>query len=393
DLPTRAAIMTGKAPARTHLTDFISGTPFPYARLLQPKWRRSLPLKEKTLAERLTEHGYATALFGKWHLAKSYTPPLSVPLGPDRQGFGETFITHKPTDDSDPEADAHGVKAITDRALDFIDRHHDRPFFLLLAPNTIHSPIMAPASLVEKHRKRPGSDLPHNHPTIAAMMEQLDQAIGVVLAKIENLGLSETTLVIFASDNGGSLRDTTQAPLRGGKAQLYEGGLRVPLIMRWSGTIPAARTTEFPTTSADLFPTILEVTGTPVPVEEPRDGISLLNTMRGQPSSPARTLFWHYPHYHNAGVHGPASALRQGDWKLIHYYEAELTGQGTADELFNLRDDPGETINLADVQPDRLRSFRSELTALLTEAGAQLPSVNDRYDPTRTLQSTADAEP
>lgn len=390
--PTRAAIMTGKSPARTHLTDFISGTPFPFARLNQPKWRRALPLKEKTLAERLTERGYATALFGKWHLAKSYTPPRSVAEGPDRQGFAETFITHKPTNDADPEADAHGIQAITGRALDFIERHHDRPFFLLLAPNTIHSPVMAPESLVEKHRKRPGSRLPHNNPTIAAMMEQLDDALGVVLAKIESLALSQSTLVIFASDNGGSLRDATQAPLRGGKAQLYEGGLRVPLIMRWSGTIPAARTTGFPTTSADLFPTIMEVTGTSIAADEARDGISLLDTMRGQPSSSSRSLFWHYPHYHNAGIHGPTSALRQGDWKLIHYYEAELTGQGVLDELFNLREDPGETTNLAEVQRDRLLSLRSELTSLLTEAGAQLPSVNDQFDPTRAHQLTGDAE-
>jgi uncharacterized sulfatase len=163
--------------------------------------------------------------------------------------------------------------------------------------------------------------------------------------------------------------------------------------MRWTGTIPAARTTEFLTTSADLFPTILEVTGTPAPTDEPRDGISLLDTMRGQPSSSSRRLLWHYPHYHNAGVHGPASALRQGDWKLIHYYEAELTGQGTADELFNLREDPGETTNLAEGQPDRLQSLRGELTLLLTEVGAQLPSVNDQFDPTRAHQSTADAEP
>lgn len=390
--PTRAAIMTGKSPARTHLTDFISGSPFPYARLRQPKWRRSLSLKEKTLAELLTERGYATALFGKWHLAKSYSPPGSLAEGPDRQGFSETFITHKPTQDSDPEADAHGVKAITDLALDFIERQQDRPFFLLLAPNTIHSPVMAPAMLVEKHRTRPGSALPHNNPTIAAMMEQLDDAIGVVLAKIESVGLRETTLVIFTSDNGGSLRDATQAPLHGGKAQLYEGGLRVPLIMRWSGTIPAAKTTELPTTSADLFATIMEVTGTAFPAAEARDGISLLDTMLGQSAPIARTLFWHYPHYHNSGAHGPASALREGDWKLIHSYESELTGQGTPDELFNLRQDPGETTNLAEAHPDRLQSLRGKLTFLLTEVGAQLPSVNDQFDPTRAHQSTAEAE-
>ncbi len=391
--PTRAAVMTGKSPARTHITDFISGNPFPYARLLQPKWRKFLPLKEKTIAELLAERGYATALFGKWNLAKGYSPPYSIAEGPDRQGFAETFITHKPQKGADPEADAHGVRAITIRALDFIERHKDRPFFLFLAPNAVHSPVMAPAALVEKYKNRPGAGLPQNNAIIAAMMEQLDDAVGDVLASLDRLGLSRTTLVIFASDNGGSLHDASQTPLRGGKAQLYEGGLRVPLVMRWSGTIPAGRATALPVTSVDLFPTILEATGTPSPADEARDGISLFGVMRGKAPPSPRALFWHYPHYHTAGIHGPASAIRSGDWKYLCHYEAELTGEGSRAELFNLGTDPGETANLADSHPERAQQLHAELAERLAAVGAQLPRINPDFDPGRARQSSRPDNP
>src|SRR5687767_9101635 len=148
--PTRAALMTGKYPARTRVTDFIPGAPFPAARLRQPEWQKFLPLAERTIAEELSARGYVTALFGKWHLAKGYFPPESVEEGPDRQGFAESFVTHKPKDEDDPEKDAHGVEAITQRAIDFMTRHRGKPFFLELAHNSIHRPVMAPKALVEK---------------------------------------------------------------------------------------------------------------------------------------------------------------------------------------------------------------------------------------------------
>ena len=174
-------------------------------------------------------------------------------------------------------------------------------------------------------------------------------------------------------------------------AKLVKAGWLVKGRSGWTITEDGMRAT---VAFADTvtFATALDA-GTPIPADEARDGISLLDTMRGQPSLSSRTLFWHYPHYHNAGIHGPASALRQGDWKLIHYYESELTGEGAADELFNLREDPGEATNLAEVQRDRLQSLRSELTTLLAEAGAQLPSVNDQFDPTRAHLLTGDAVP
>ncbi|MES2694513.1 MAG: sulfatase, partial [Verrucomicrobiota bacterium] len=390
--PTRAALMTGKYPARTHITDFIAGADFPYAQLQQPKWQKFLPLAEVTIAEKLAARGYATALFGKWHLARGYTGAQSIAEGPDKQGFAENYITHKPKSDDDPEEDAHGVEAITTRAVDFIERHRDKPFFLYLAHNSIHSPIMAPKALVAKHRARPGGDRPENNPIIAAMMEVLDEGIGRVLAKLDAAGLRENTFVVFYSDNGGLLRDAAQTPLRGGKAQLYEGGIRVPLVMRWPGVIAPGGTNATPVTSVDFFPTFVELTrdaastSASEPAGGPFDGISLASLLRGGAAPQRDAIFWHYPHYHASGFGGPAGALRAGDWKLIEYYETTLAGKGAALELFNLRDDPAESRNLAPAESRRVAALQKRLAAWRTAVGAQMPTVNPKHDPARAAK-------
>ena len=381
--PTRAALMTGKYPARTRVTDFIAGAAFPYAKLRQPDWQKFLPLSETTVAEELKARGYATAIFGKWHLARGYRPPESVAEGPDRQGFMESFITHKPDESNDPEKDAHGVEAITVRAIDFMTRHRDQPFFLYLAHNSIHSPIMAPRALVEKYRARAGSSQPENNPVIGAMMEVLDEGIGRVVAKLDELGLGRNTLVIFYSDNGGLLRDGLQKPFRGGKAQLYEGGLRVPLIMRWPGTIMAGKTNGTPVTSVDFFPTFLELSGPPAKTDAGLDGVSLVSVIRGGAAASRSGIYWHYPHYHAHGINGPAGAVRAGDWKLIEYFETSLTGKGAPLELFNLKDDPAEARNLAEKEPKRVAALLRQLAEWRVATGAQMPTVNPNFDPAR----------
>ncbi len=391
--PTRAAFMTGQYPARTRVTDFIAGGQFPFARLQQPEWQKFLPLSALTLAEALSARGYATALFGKWHLARAYVGPESVAEGPDRQGFAENLITHKPKKTDDPEKDAHGVEAITTHALDFLERHRDRPFFLYLPHNSIHSPIMAPRALVEKHRTRPGSDRPENNPVIAAMMEVLDNSIGRVLAKLDALGLRENTLVIFNGDNGGLLGDAAQIPWRGGKAQLHEGGIRVPLLARWPGTIAAGRLSAAPVTTVDFFPTFLELAASTLSPLRPSslttlDGVSLAAHLRGGPPPARDAIYWHYPHYHSSGDGGPAGAVRAGEWKLVEYYEHTLTGSGRAPELFNLRTDPAEKKNLASVEPARVAALRAQLAAFHQSTSAQMPTVNPAYDPARGKKSS-----
>jgi arylsulfatase A-like enzyme len=381
--PTRAALLTGQYPARTRVTDFIPGGAFPAARLRQPDWQKFLPLAAVTLPEELAARGYATALFGKWHLAKAYLPPESIAEGPDRQGFAETYITHKPAKTADPESDAHGVGAITSRALDFLSRHRDRPFFLELAHNSVHSPIMAPRALVEKYRARAGSDRRENNPIIAAMMEVLDTSIGQLLDRLDALGLRENTVVIFYSDNGGLLADAAQTPWRGGKAQLYEGGIRVPLIVRWPGVIAPGRTSALPVTSVDFFPTLLDLTGRPAAAGLTLDGVSLAGHLRGSAAPAREAIFWHYPHYHSAGDGGPAGAVRAGDWKLIEYFEHTVAGAGRAPELFNLRTDPGETRNVAASEPERVRDLQAKLAAFRAATQAQLPTLNPAFDESR----------
>lgn len=381
--PTRGALMTGKYPARTHVTDFIPGSTFPWARLKQPDWQKFLPLSEVTIAEELSARGYVTALFGKWHLAKDYFPPESIEEGPDRQGFAETFITHKPKATDNPEKDAHGVEKVTQHALDFLERNRDRRFFLELSYNSIHAPVMAPKAILEKYRTRTGSDRPENRPIIGAMMEILDAGVGRVLAKLDQLGLRENTLVIFYSDNGGLLKDGAQTPFRGGKAQLYEGGIRVPLIIRWPGVVARGRVSDLPVTTVDFFPTLLDLTGQPAASKGELDGISLASHLRGEPAPVRDGIYWHYPHYHASGLGGPAGAVRAGNWKYIEYYETTLTGKGHELELFDLRADPGEAKNLAADEPAKVAKLRAQLAAWRKAVGAQMPTVNPGFDPTK----------
>ncbi len=385
--PTRAALMTGQYPARTRVTDFIAGGSFPFARLTQPAWQKFLPLSATTLAEEFVARGYATALLGKWHLARAYTGPESVAEGPDRQGFQEVFLTHKPKASADPENDAHGVESTTARALSFIERHRESPFFLYLPHNSIHAPVMAPRARVENYRARPGSDRPENNPVIGAMMELLDDSVGRVLAQLDALGLRENTVVIFNGDNGGLLKDAGQSPHRGGKAQLHEGGIRVPLLIRWPGVIAAGRVSDVPTSTVDFFPTLLELTGKPAAASAVIDGVSLAAHLRGG-GAPARpAIFWHYPHYHASGEGGPAGAVRAGDWKLVEYYEHTLAKIGRPPELYQLRTDPGETKNLASSDPARVASLLSLLAAHRAATDAQMPTVNPAYDPAKARQS------
>jgi arylsulfatase A len=380
--PTRAALMTGKYPARVHVTDFIPGNPFPYARLRQPDWQMYLPLEEQTVAEVLQPRGYVTALFGKWHLARGYVPPESVAEGPDRQGFRETLITQKPTKAADPEKDAHSVEQITVRALQFLEQHRSEPFFLELSHNSIHAPIMAPRALVDKYRARPGAGRPENNPVLGAMMETLDDSVGRVITKLDELGLRENTLVIFYGDNGGLKHDGAQIPFRGGKAQLYEGGIRVPLIFRWPGVVAPGRVDATPITTVDFFPTMLELTGKTAPRDAVLDGISLASLLRGGAAPTREAIYWHYPHYHTDGL-SPSGAIRAGDWKLIEYFETTLTGEGPELELFNLRADIGEQHNLAKSEPARVAALQARLAAWRDSVGAQMPTVNAAYDPAR----------
>lgn len=362
--PSRAALLTGKAPARLHLTTYLPGRPdAPSQKLLHPPMRQALPVEEITIAERLRDAGYATACIGKWHLG-------GQGHGPREQGFDVYYPGRANTRPSATEG-GKGEYELTRAAERFIAENRDRRFFLYLAHNTPHIPLGAKPELVEKHQDA-------FNPVYAAMMETLDDTVGRLLAKLAEQGLSERTVVIFTSDNGGlhvleggNPPATHNTPYRAGKGYVYEGGLRVPLIVAWPGVIEPG-VVDTPVINTDWTATLSELAGLQTP--EGLDGISFVPLLRGTGTLAPRPLFWHFPHYTNQGSR-PAGAMRDGDWKLVEHYE---NGQL---ELYHLADDPGEQHDLASVHPERAKEMQARLADWRSSVGAQQNEPNPAYDP------------
>jgi arylsulfatase A len=384
--PTRASIMTGKYPARLHLTDFIAGGSFPYEKYKQPEWQKYLPLEEVTIAEILKTAGYATASFGKWHLSIDKKPPRSLSFNPDKQGFDEYFITYKPSSKTDPESDAHNVEAITQKSLQFMESHKDESFFLYVPHNTIHAPVLGKKKLVKKYKNKSGSDLPQNNPVLGAMIEELDNSTGRLLKKLDELKIADKTIVIFFGDNGGLEKDAKQTPLRSGKANLYEGGIREPLIIRWPGIVTPGSTCSEPVTSVDFFPTFLAITGMKSKAKEPIDGVSLVPILNQSGALNRRAIYWHYPHYHSSSI-GPCGAVRAGDYKLIEWFDESICGPGNEFELYNLKEDIGEQNNLAKKMPERVEQLKKMLYNWRSKVNAQILTPNPNYDSRKAKKS------
>jgi arylsulfatase A len=378
--PTRASIMTGKYPARLHLTDYIAGNNKDIYPLSQPEWQKFLPLGEITFAEILKENGYNTAIFGKWHLSKEKTPPGSLPFNPDKQGFDESFVTYKPSGSmiqpwQQAEHDAHNVDTITSLAIDFLERNKSNPFFLFVSHNTIHDPLKEKAETIQKYEKLKATEEPENHPIVAAMIERMDNSCGEIFDKISELGLDENTVVIFFGDNGGRDKYAKQTPFRAGKGWLYEGGIREPLIVKWGNNITAGTISKSFISSIDFLPTFLDI-GNITNLPESIDGKSFLPVLKEEKQENHKELYWHYPHYHNGSGMMPAGAVRSGDFKLIEWYEPSLLNGENAYELFDLKNDIGETTNLSKTNPEKAAELKGLLEKWRTNVDAQMPTVN-----------------
>jgi arylsulfatase A len=384
--PTRASIMTGKYPARLHLTDFIAGGSFSYEKYKQPQWQKYLPLEEITIAEVFKTAGYTTACFGKWHLSIDKKPPESLPYNPDKQGFDEYIVTYKPSSSRNPESDAHNVEVITEKSLQFLEDNKDKPFFLYVPHNTIHSPILGKKKLIEKYKNKAGADLPQNNPIVAAMIEELDDSVGRLLDKLDELKIADSTIVIFFGDNGGLERSNKQTPLRSGKANLYEGGIREPLIVRWPSVVQPASTCSEPVISVDFFPTFLEILGLKNKAPKPIDGVSLLPLLTQTGPLNRRAIYWHYPHYHSSSI-GPGGAVRMGDYKLLEWFDETICGAGNEFELYNLKQDIGEQNNLAKKMPEKTRELKEMLANWRKEVNAQMLTPNPNYNPQKAKKS------
>ncbi|RLD76090.1 MAG: sulfatase [Bacteroidetes bacterium] len=377
--PARASIMTGKYPARLHLTDYLPGNPYPYAKLKTEKQSENgLPLNEITLGELFKEQGYVTGHFGKWHLNKDKNYKLGRPGDPGSQGFDDVLSTVKPEITADPNKDPHHVKEITDRTISFIEKNKEEPFFAYVSHHVVHRPIMENKDLINSYKTKPNSESKVNNPIMGAMIERMDRSIGRILNKLEELNLSENTIIIFFSDNGGFKYYQDQAPLRGGKAMVFEGGIRVPLVIKWPGMIKPGTVSEFPVISNDFFPTLADIIGADYD-KKSIDGNSLTTILKGGSKIDREAIYWHYPHYHRQG-YKPSGAIRMGDYKLIEWYERTAYGEEHQVDLFNIKDDISENSNLADEKPELAKKMLDKLHKWLNDVGAQQMKVNSNYN-------------
>ena len=391
--PTRAAILTGKYPARIMLTDWLpDGRWNPKARLKTGRFIRALPLEECTLAEALREAGYRTASVGKWHLGSE---PFSLP---QHHGFdvnvagnahgapGNYFFPYNgnwsiPTTGlrvkwnvlSDGEPDEYLTDRLTDEAITFLRESRDQPFFLYFPHYGVHTPLQAKEEMITRYEQVP-EDQCQGNPVYAAMVESIDRSVGCVLRTLEELSLEENTVVIFTSDNGGFYKATSNAPLRANKGAYYEGGIRVPLIVKWPGVTWPGCVINEPVTSSDLYPTCLAAAGESLRPSQHRDGMNLKPLLEGQDSVDRQAIFWHFPHYNQHPSAVPSSVIRKGPWKLIETFDPEGI------ELYNLEDDLSETTNLAEEHPELVAELHGQLNAWRRDVGAQMMEPNPDYD-------------
>ncbi|MCA9240628.1 MAG: sulfatase [Planctomycetales bacterium] len=412
--PTRASLQTGRYPARLATTEWFGGAQpdealsealrqqFRHRRLLPAPYRDSLPLDETTLAEALQTAGYHSFYVGKWHLGKrGYWPQdqgYEVNLGGGAMGWprgGYFSPYHNPQLEDGPEGE-HLPERLSRESIRLIEEHRQEPFMLFLSFYSVHTPLEARDDLAAKYRKKAQRTttsgplfLPegsvHNRqrqddPVYAAMVEAVDEAVGDVLTALDRLGLDDNTLVVFTSDNGGLSTaegsPTSNLPLRAGKGWLYEGGIRIPWLVRWPGETRAGSKCDTPVITNDLYFTLLEAAGLKAPEEPAADGLSLVPLLNSESGFSDRSLYWHYPHYSNQGGR-PGGAVRHGPWKLIEWY-----GDGSS-ELYRLDRDPGERQNLVKAQPKVALELRKEITAWRDAVGARMPTPNPGYRPRR----------
>jgi hypothetical protein len=385
--PTRAAVMSGQYGARTGVYTVGGIDRFGWqTRPLRPVDNvAELPLDKITLPQSLKQAGYATAMFGKWHLGND------AAHHPNARGFDEAIVSMGAHFDfaTNPKTDypkgQYLADFLTDRAVDFIKRSRSGPFFLYLPHFGVHSPHDAKPELVAKFKSKPGVG-GHNNPTYAAMIASVDESVGRVMALLEELKLADNTVLIFSSDNGGVggyVREgvkqagdvTDNTPLRSGKGSLYEGGVRDPFVVRWPGRVPAGSACAVPAIHVDLYPTFLDLAGVKPATHHVLDGESLVPLLRnGNASLTREAVYQHFPGYLGAGPGSwrttPVGTITTGEWKLMEFFEDGRL------ELYNLKDDVGETKNLAKTMPDKARELHTKMLAWRAAIKAPMPTAN-----------------
>jgi arylsulfatase A len=357
--PTRIALMTGQHPARVGITDYLDAKD---EKFLSPDY--------VTLNEQLNKAGYRCGLIGKWHLTGDYTKKKGEPAkhGWDEvicseTGYianGDYFHPYFFMPEVQPQTEG---EYLTDRlnreAVDFIKRNQAQPFFLYLSHYAVHTKLAGKPDKVAKYQQKPGVGTKQNNPELAAMLESIDDGVGQIVAALKELGLSENTLILFTSDNGGESNVTSNAPLRGGKSELFEGGIREPFLAYWPGGIKPGAVSSQVINTLDIYPTLLEIASVKPAKNQVLDGISIASLLKGRSTKiVSRTLYWHYPlpKPHFLGGRS-AGAIRDGNFKLIEYFDKDQI------QLFNLAEDPGEQTDLSEKQAAKRTQLLGQLRA------------------------------
>ncbi len=399
--PTRASIQSGQYPARVGITDFITGHWRPYEEVIVPKNRTQyLPEEIVTIGEALKSTGYATGYFGKWHLGDN-REHHSLNQGYDEANVGQGYYHVSFNPPRETNSPKRLSELLTDFGESFIENNKDNPFFLFIAHYDVHVQLDADQDLIDKYLNKERKDNYPGNAVYAAMIEHLDRSVGRLVAKLEETGLEENTIVIFYSDNGGLIgrfdkipllaKDklsvyennplqyiaSSNAPLRAEKGTVYEGGIREPLIVKWPGKIKKGTVSEALVTSVDFYPTLLEIAEAEQPEGQVLDGKSLVPELLENKFDPERAIFWHYPVYHHDV---PAGAVRKGDWKLI---ENQVSGKV---RLYNLRADISEAMDLAELYPEKTTELKALLQNWQKEVNAEFPVPNPEFDEARRFE-------
>lgn len=389
--PTRASLMTGKYPAKLHLTDWIEGWKMPDAKLNVPDWTMYLPVEETTMADLFKRAGYKTVHIGKWHLGEDpkYWPEYhgfdiniggwskGAPFRNKQEGFNGYFTPYgNPRLEDGPEGE-YLTERLATEACNFIRSSTSQPFFMNLWFYNVHTPLQAKQEKIDHYAELIDESKLQKNPIYAAMVEHVDNAVEKVVGTLKEKGLYDNTIIILTSDNGGLIgrgenKITNNAPLRSGKGDIYEGGVRVPLIIKNLDQQNKGSVSHYPVISMDFLPTLADILQLPVTRNERKDfdGISLKSLLSGKTKNLKRNaIFWHYPHYHIEGA-TPYSAVRHGDWKLINTFEEDKY------ELYNLKEDIGETKDVASQYPNITKKLTKELNKWRKDMNAQMPTVN-----------------
>ena len=405
--PTRSSILTGQSPARTGITAptchlpavLTHATPgdraAPNQKAILPKSATRLKTEHYTLAEMFRDQGYKTAHFGKWHLGlPPYSPlehgfDIDIPHWPG-PGPAGNYVAPWRYPDFDPQTpDEHIEDRMAEEAVAFMESHRDQPFFLNYWMFSVHAPFDAKQDLIDKYRKNVDPNNPQRSPTYAAMVESMDDAIGTLLDGLDRLGIADNTIVIFASDNGGNMYNevdgttaTSNAPLRGGKATMYEGGIRGPGIVVYPNVVDPGSSSEQVIQSSDFYPTLLEMLEVDAKPNQVFDGISIVPALNGD-SLKREAIFTYFPH--SPGIPNwlpPAVSVHRGPWKLIRLFHYGENGQHRY-KLFNLESDVGEQQDVSDAHPELVAELDAMIEDFLVETGAVLPAPNPRFNPAR----------